>query len=90
MKKVIVLTVALAALLLSSAAFAQPQRRLSPNDTLQSVRVLPDGTTIFSIYAPKARTVSLTGDAVPWGQPLVPVEKDGVWSFRVPNVKPGA
>ena len=89
MKKFLALSAALAALLVSSTVFAQPQRRMTPNDTLKSVRVLADGTTIFSIYAPKARTVSLAGDAVPWGQPLVPVEKDGVWSFRVPNVKPG-
>ena len=90
MRKTFILAIAVAAILCSFIASAQPQRRITPNDTLQSVRVLPDGTTIFSIYAPKARVVSLTGDAVPWGQPLVPVEKDGVWSFRIPNVKPGA
>ena len=90
MRKSIALSVALAAILCAFSASAQPQRRMTPNDTLQSVRVLPDGTTIFSIYAPKARTVSLTGDAVPWGRPLVPEEKNGVWSFRIPNVKPGA
>ena len=90
MKKIISLTIALAAVLCAVSASAQPQRRMTPNDTLQSVRVLPDGTTIFSIYAPKARVVNLTGDAVPWGQPLVPEEKNGVWSFQIPNVKPGA
>ena len=90
MRKPIVLAIAVAGILCAFNASAQPQRRITPNDTLQSVRVLLDGTTIFSIYAPKARVVSLTGDAVPWGQPLVPVEKDGVWSFRIPNVKPGA
>ena len=90
MRKSIALSIFLAAVLCVFSASAQPQRRTTPNDTLQSVRVLPDGTTIFSIYAPKARVVSLAGDAVPWGRPLVPVEKDGVWSFRIPNVKPGA
>ena len=89
MKKIIAIAVALATLFISIGANAQPQRRVTPNDTLRSVRVLADGTTIFSIYAPKARAVSLAGDAVPWGQPLVPEEKNGVWSFRVPNVKPG-
>jgi enterochelin esterase family protein len=91
MKKFIILSVALATVLSSFSASAQwPQRRMTPNDTLRSVRVLPDGTTVFSIYAPKAISVSLAGDAVPWGQPLVPTEKDGVWSFSVPNLKPGA
>ena len=91
MRKLIFLTVAMATLLCSavSASAQFPGRRTTPNDTLQSVRVLPDGTAIFSIYAPKAREVRLSGDMVPWGRPLVPVEKDGVWSFRIPNTKPG-
>ena len=61
MRKIIVLTVALATILFSfNASAQQPQRRITPNDTLKSVRVLPDGSAVFSIYAPKARTVSLT------------------------------
>ena len=60
MRKLIVFTIALAAILCSfSAGAQQPQRRISPNDTLKSVRVLPDGTTVFSIYAPKAHSVLL-------------------------------
>ena len=51
MRNTITLSIALAALLCAFSASAQPQRRTTPNDTLQSVRVLPDGTTIFSIYA---------------------------------------
>lgn len=91
MKRIIALSVALATLLVSFRVSAQmPQRRMTPNDTLQSVRALPDGSALFSIYAPKARAVSLTGDMMLWGQPVVPVEKNGVWTFRVPNVKPGA
>lgn len=78
-----------AALLCSLVASAQWQRIPTPNDTLQSVRVLPNGNTLVSIYAPKARQVSLMGDMVPWGQPLVPTEKNGVWSFEVPGVKAG-
>ena len=46
---------------------AQWQRTPTPNDTLQSVRVRENGNVVYSIYAPKARTVSLAGDAVPWG-----------------------
>ncbi|MCQ2147189.1 MAG: endo-1,4-beta-xylanase Z [Bacteroidales bacterium] len=72
----------------SFSAQAQWQRRVTPGDTLKSVRVLPNGNTILSIYAPKARTVSITGDIQAFG--VKPVEKNGVWSFEIPNVKPGA
>ena len=60
---------------LSAQWFRQP----TPNDTLQSVRVLPDGKVLFQLYAPEARTVSVTGD-LPWDKP-VKFEKnaDGVW-----------
>lgn len=78
------------ALLLSAAASAQWNRVPTPNDTLRSVRVLPDGKTVFSIYAPKARQVSLTGDMIPWGMQITPVERNGVWSFEVPGIKAGA
>ena len=60
---------------LSAQWFRQP----TPNDTLQSVRVLPDGKVLFQLYAPEARTVAVTGD-LPWDKP-VKFEKnaDGVW-----------
>ncbi len=48
-----------AAVLPSAAQF---RRTPTPNDTLQSVRVLADDSAVFSIYAPKARTVTLAGD----------------------------
>ena len=51
-----------------TTASAQFQRTPTPNDTLQSVRRQADGSVVFSIYAPKARTVSVAGDVVPWGQ----------------------
>ena len=87
MKKLF-LTLALA---LSSAALFAQWGRPTPNDTLQSVRVLPNGDAVFSIYAPKARTVSLTGDIVPWGAPLKSVEAtNGVWSITVPKPAEGA
>ena len=71
---------------------AQWQRTPTPNDTLQSVRVLENGNVVYSIYAPKARTVSLAGDAVPWGaaDKVIKTEHpNGVWTFEVPNVEPG-
>lgn len=73
-----------------TAAHAQWQRVPTPNDTLQSVRVLDNGSVVYSIYAPKARTVSLAGDAMPWGTKVQAHEApNGVWSFTVPNVVPG-
>ena len=83
MKRQILSILAMAALLCCGFnASAQFQRRMTPNDTLQSVRVLPDGSAVFSIYAPEAQNVRLSGDIVPWGKPLVPEQKDGVWSFQ--------
>ena len=72
---------AVAALLACTVA-AQAQgwfRQPTPNDTLQSVRVLPDGNVLFQIYAPKARTVAVTGD-LPWDKPVIFREApNGVW-----------
>lgn len=91
MKKLIPLCIAAAAVLGANEARAQfPQRMMTPGDTLQSVRVLPNGNTVFSIYAPKARQVSVTGDMVGWGMKIKSQEVNGVWSFEVPDVKPGA
>lgn len=85
----------LALLLMSMNALtmqAQWQRTPTPNDTLQSVRRLNDGSVIFSIYAPKARTVSVAGDCVPWGPDAQQIteQPNGVWSMRVANVSEGA
>ena len=58
---------------------AQWMRQPTPNDTLQSTRVLPDGKVLFQIYAPEARTVSVTGD-LPWDKPVRFEKADnGVW-----------
>lgn len=74
----------------TTTAQAQWQRTPTPNDTLQSVRVAPNGDAVFSIYAPKARTVSLAGDIVPWGVELKSVEApNGVWSITVPKPENG-
>lgn len=77
MKRILTLVALLAATLQAGAQgwFRQP----TPNDTLQSVRVLPDGKVLFQIYAPKARTVAVTGD-LPWDKPVVFKEApNGVW-----------
>ena len=80
-----------AAVLPSAAQF---RRTPTPNDTLQSVRVLADGSAVFSIYAPKARTVTLAGDGdlIPYfgdNKPVVKENANGVWEITVKNVNPG-
>lgn len=62
----------------------------TPNDTLQSVRRLANGDVVLSIYAPKAQSVNIAGDIMPWGQKLEVKKADnGVWSVTVPQVKDG-
>ena len=54
-------------------------RQPTPNDTLKSTRVLPDGKVLFQIYAPQASQVAVTGD-LPWDKPVQFVKADnGVW-----------
>ena len=75
MKKSIILLALCATLPLQAQWFRQP----TPNDTLQSTRVLPDGKVLFQLYAPQASQVMVMGD-LPWDKP-VRFEKteDGVW-----------
>ncbi|MFN8346921.1 MAG: alpha/beta hydrolase-fold protein [Spirosomataceae bacterium] len=90
MKNAILVLLTLA---LTPAALAQlPQRPPTPNDTLKSVRQWSDGKLKFSIYAPKATEVTVSGD-FPNGFPAAKLQKDavGVWSFTTasavaPNV----
>ena len=88
MKKAIIL-VALLAMGMQAMAqgwFIQP----TPNDTLQSVRVLPNGDVLFQIYAPKARKVAVTGD-LPWDKPVVFREApNGVWKGVCSGLADGA
>lgn len=76
MKRLLLIAVLLGCVLPLSA---QWRRQPTPNDTLQSIRVLPDGTVLFQLYAPEAKSVAVTGD-LPWDKP-VKFEKnaDGVW-----------
>lgn len=51
----------------------------TPNDTLQSTRVLPDGKVLFQVYAPEAESVAVTGD-LPWDKPVkFQKAENGVW-----------
>ena len=78
----------------SLSAQAQWQRTPTPNDTLQAVRQQADGSVVFSIYAPKARTVSIAGDGdlisfMGDNKPVVQENPNGVWTFTIKDVKPG-
>lgn len=70
---------------------ASPFGRIpTPNDTLQSVRQLADGRLVFSIYAPEANVVTVSGDFA-GGFPALNLTKDfsGVWSVTTKtSVKP--
>ena len=77
MKKTLAVAAFLAVTLTASAQgwFRQP----TPNDTLQSTRVLPDGKVLFQIYAPNASQVAVSGD-LPWDKPVKFEKADnGVW-----------
>lgn len=87
-KKHLLLSLAVA-LGMATPAAAQGRRTPTPNDTLQSVRVLPNGNTVFSIYAPKARKVTLSCEAVnpfdPNSKVITTEQPNGVWTFEVPK-----
>ena len=77
MKKLLLLAALLCCTVMASAQgwFRQP----TPNDTLKSTRVLPDGSVLFQIYAPQAQSVAVTGD-LPWNPPVRFEKADnGVW-----------
>ena len=74
MKKI---TFAFVTLAVTTSVFAQfPQRTPTPNDTLKSVRQLADGKVKFSIYAPKASEITISGD-FPNGFPAEVLELAG-------------
>ena len=77
MKKILV---AVAVLAVSLSASAQGwMRQPTPNDTLRSTIVLPNGNVLFQIYAPKASQVAVSGD-LPWDKPVKFVrQENGVW-----------
>jgi enterochelin esterase family protein len=69
---------------------AQFNRTPTPNDTLQSTKVLSNGDVVFRIYAPDSKNVTLGGDIVPWGTTLESKKaENGVWSITVPAAKAG-
>lgn len=66
-----------------------PRTTPTPNDTLRSVLSLPGHNVLFSIYAPKATAVTISGD-FPGGFPNLKLTKadNGVWSVLVNEMPP--
>jgi enterochelin esterase family protein len=74
-------------LLLSSISFAQWAP--TPNDTLVSPRVNPDKSVTFSIYAPNAERVIVSGEyKSDWAPDVMKKDSLGVWSYTTPPLAP--
>lgn len=66
-----------------------PQRPVTINDTLQSVRVRGDHSVVFSFFAPKASEVTVSGDFTLGGPAAVLTKSEnGVWSYTTPPIPP--
>jgi len=86
MKQSLLIT-AIMLLLSATASFSQfGGASKTPNDTLKSTRVLPNGNVILSIYAPEARTVSVAGDVIPWGIKVQGIKADLDCRTKVPGL----
>lgn len=85
MKKI--LAVLLLVSTVAQAQFTPP--KATPNDTLQSVRILADNQVVLSIYAPEAKQVSVMGDyAKVFGADKLTKADNGVWSVTVGPLTP--
>ena len=89
MKKAIVsiLSIALMAACTAPKAEFKYDREVARN--VKSVVEAPDGSVTFSIYAPMADTVALTGDLAARDQ-VFTKSPEGVWSVKVTGVEPGS
>ena len=97
--KRILCSAALATALLPLSLAAQ-EKLVSNTGNLQSPRINADGTVTFSVVAPKASRVTITGDFLPTHVVKTPVgdmelpipadltEKDGVWQFTTTALPP--
>lgn len=74
---------------ITSYSTAQFNRSPTPNDTLQSIRIHPDNSVTFSIYAPEASEVTVSGDFSA-GFRSMSLSKDevGVWSAKTDPLSP--
>jgi enterochelin esterase-like enzyme len=79
-------------ILLVLSGRSEAQFRPTPNDTLTSVRIAPDGRLTLCLFAPKADTVMLGGTDIPAPLPSRMMTKDsiGIWEVTLPPLTPGA
>nr|WP_320000775.1 alpha/beta hydrolase-fold protein [uncultured Draconibacterium sp.] len=64
-------------------------RPRTPNDTLHSTQILSDGTVAFRIYAPKAESVTLSGDLAEYTPAKMTLNADGIWEVVMNGIEPG-
>ncbi len=90
MKTIKIYTTLLFLLIIVTLNAQPPGPPPSPNDTLKSVSVSPDGKVTLSIYAPNATAVSVSGDfgifdVIPGEggsrEKILTKNEDGVWSY---------
>lgn len=85
-----ILFVLLMVINLSTITNAQVRMRpRTPNDTLKSTQILDDGTVAFRIYAPKAESVTLSGDLAEYIPTEMTKNADGVWEVVINDIDPG-
>ncbi|AUD00500.1 esterase [Spirosoma pollinicola] len=72
------------------SALAQPARPApTPNDTLKSVHVSSANQLVFNLYAPKATTVTVSGDfSKSYGPKNLVKAESGVWTYTTEPIRP--
>lgn len=82
--------ITLCAFLMVSCVMAQaPQRQPTPNDTLESPKVMDDKRVAIQIYAPKASEVTISGDFLGTNKPVSLTKNDsGVWATTLGPLRP--
>ena len=89
MKRILFVISCFAALSLTGYAQTKPVFDREIARSVKSVVEEPDGSVTFSIYAPMATTVTLTGDLASRDQ-VFTKSPEGVWSVKVTGVEPGS
>ncbi|MCK9437487.1 MAG: alpha/beta hydrolase-fold protein, partial [Synergistaceae bacterium] len=64
-------------------------RSYSPKDTLNSTQILGDGIVVFRIYAPKAESVTMSGDLAEYTPAKMTMNADGIWEIVMSGIEPG-
>ena len=83
------LFLALTVSLTAPLSMAQPaQRQPTPNDTLQSPKLLTDKRVAIQIYAPKATEVIVSGDFQAGKSVSLTKNEQGVWSAMIGPLRP--